>query len=235
MKKLKFNCSFILLNLLSICFSFNAFSGEWVDKYIDKNSGVEVNDAYRYDDGSIVKDSWRWIDDDEDGTFECYFFDNYGRKHKGGTPLGGGFVDKDGKYSPAPSYKVKRWTPTYDEIKNIWDGVYIDTGDSTDKVIALYKIYDLDDYGFTLECTTYPNGKSPEIKTYKLKWLEGKTAAVYYEYRSGELKDYLELSIDATLKIDATVYDDFDRFNMRWIDLKEGDNIKITQDGKIVD
>lgn len=214
-------------------FSISVFAGEWINGYKDPMTGYEVNEGYKYDDGRVIKNSWRWIDDDSDGVFECYYFKQYGTKAKGEWPDGGDYVNAEGKY--APGLNVKNWEPTDDELLNIWDGLHVDMGDSTTTVSSYYNISNIDDNGFTLtykhKSRNYPYSYVEDI--YKMKWLEGKTAAVYEEYESGKLTDYMELSIDPFLELDATYYINIDNLSIVRRDLDNADNLIISEDGKI--
>lgn len=214
-------------------FNMSALAGEWVDGYKDPMTGYEVNDGYKYDDGTIVKNSWRWIDDNSDGIFECYYFEQYGTKEKGEWLDGGGYVNKDGKYAPGPSYKVKHWKPTDEELTDIWEGLHINRGNSVTNVSEFYTISDVDEDGFTLKLKDRNHTFEPFVeKTYEMKWREGKTAAVYIDYELGEIVDFIELSIGPDLKLDVNYYD---RRNICVRhDLDNGEGLEITEDGKIV-
>ena len=230
-KKRAFKMVFIFMAVSNL--SITALAGEWVDGYKDPMTQYEVNDGYKYDDGTIVKNSWRWIDDNSDGIFECYFFKQYGSKAKGEWPDGGDYVNIEGKY--APGLNVQYWKPTENELLDIWDGLHVDMGDSTTTVSSYYIVSDMDENGFTLtykhQSKEYPHPYEEDV--YKMKWLEGKTAAVYSEYESGKLTDYMELSIDPFFGLDATYYTNIDNLSIVRRDLDDADNLIISEDGKI--
>lgn len=236
------NMKSLIINILCLtscfCFtSFYSFAGEWVDEYIDPDTGYEVIDGYKYEDGSVVKDSWRWIDDDQDGVYECYFFDSFGNMQKAGTPADSFFIDKEGRYSPGPRYRVKHWEPTDDELNEIWEGMHLDMGDSISRVNAYYYIYDIDEVGFKLEYKHRKYTTQPfETDTYDMKWIENdKMAAVYTEYKHGELVDFMELSIGPDIELDFTYFDNIERFSMVRGNLIDDDNIELTEDGRVKD
>ncbi len=60
--------------MLSALVSFPAFAGRW-QQGSGRNSGKWW---YNNQDGTYAKDGWFWIDGDEDGIAECYYFDANG-------------------------------------------------------------------------------------------------------------------------------------------------------------
>lgn len=67
---------FLLLSvmMMSILMSMSAFAGVW-------RTGVSPNeDRWWYDneDGTWAEGGWQWIDGNQDGTAECYYFDSEG-------------------------------------------------------------------------------------------------------------------------------------------------------------
>lgn len=54
----------------TLALSFTALAGEW---HLDMNGWW-----YETDDGSYYRNGWYWIDDNEDGLAECYYFSNKG-------------------------------------------------------------------------------------------------------------------------------------------------------------
>lgn len=79
---------FLALLIFTVTFSFPALAGEW------------KQDAAGYwwqnDDGSYPSGSWRWIDGNQDGTAECYYFDENGYLLTGTTAPDGYTVDANG-------------------------------------------------------------------------------------------------------------------------------------------
>ena len=168
--------------------------------------------------------------------YECYFFDHFGRKKEAGTYGDHFYVDKEGKYSPGPRYKVKHWEPTDDEINVIWEGTHLDMGHSVLQVSSIYTISEINDEGFKLAYKHRDYTFEPfKTDTYEMKWLDGKMAAVYTEYKHGELVDFMEISIGPDLELDATYYENIDRFSMVRRDLIDGDEVELTKDGKVKD
>lgn len=62
----------ILLTVIpaTLALSFTSLAGEW---HLDMNGWW-----YENDDGSYLRNGWYWIDGDEDGLAECYYFGNKG-------------------------------------------------------------------------------------------------------------------------------------------------------------
>lgn len=54
----------------TLALSFTSLAGEW---HLDMNGWW-----YETDDGSYYRNGWYWIDDNEDGLAECYYFSNKG-------------------------------------------------------------------------------------------------------------------------------------------------------------
>lgn len=79
---------------MTLALSFSAFAGQWQQS---------MNGWwYENDDGSYLKDGWYWVDGDEDGTAECYYFtlDGYAKvAYQGETAsIDGYLVNKDGAW-----------------------------------------------------------------------------------------------------------------------------------------
>ena len=55
---------------MTMALAFPAFAGEW---HQDMNGWW-----YETDDGSYYRNGWEWIDGDQDGWAECYYFNNQG-------------------------------------------------------------------------------------------------------------------------------------------------------------
>lgn len=60
----------LLAGCLSVLFSFASFAGEWKQD----NRGW----WWQNDDGSYPAGSWQWLDGNNDGVSECYYFDQRG-------------------------------------------------------------------------------------------------------------------------------------------------------------
>ena len=67
--------------VMSLLMSFTAFAGVW-------KNGAEPNQArwwYDNEDGTYASNGWQWIDGNQDGTAECYYFDSDGWMASDGT------------------------------------------------------------------------------------------------------------------------------------------------------
>ena len=67
MKKVKL---LLAVGIASAAFSMVSFAGEW-------KQGT-AGWWYQNDDGSYPTNAWQWIDSNQDGTSECYYFDANG-------------------------------------------------------------------------------------------------------------------------------------------------------------
>lgn len=67
MRKIK---QFAAAALMTFMVNLTAFGGQWMAD----ESGL----WYQNDDGSYPSDGWQWIDADNDGVSECYYFDKNG-------------------------------------------------------------------------------------------------------------------------------------------------------------
>lgn len=79
---------FLAILIFSMAFSFPAMAGEW------------KQDAAGYwwqdDDGNYPSGSWKWIDGNQDGTAECYYFNENGYLLVAATTPDGYTVDANG-------------------------------------------------------------------------------------------------------------------------------------------
>lgn len=74
--------------------SFTAFAGVW-------KTGAEPNQNrwwYDNEDGTFASGGWQWIDGNQDGTEECYYFDGEGWMVSGGTTPDGYEVNEAGAW-----------------------------------------------------------------------------------------------------------------------------------------
>lgn len=75
---------------MTLAFSFSAFAAQW-----------EQNDAgwwFKNDDGSYPANGWYWLDGNQDGISECYYFDQNGYLVTGPTQIDGYLVNSDGAW-----------------------------------------------------------------------------------------------------------------------------------------
>ena len=80
--------------VMSLLMSFTAFAGVW-------KNGAEPNQArwwYDNEDGTYASNGWQWIDGNQDGTAECYYFDNDGWMVSDGATPDGYQVNADGAW-----------------------------------------------------------------------------------------------------------------------------------------
>lgn len=70
MKSVKRLVILVLALCLTVSFSIVSFGGEWKQ--------TEIGWQYQNDDNSYPISQWQWIDDDNDGLSECYYFDENG-------------------------------------------------------------------------------------------------------------------------------------------------------------
>lgn len=72
-----------------ILLSISAFAGEWVKEGKCR--------WYNNGDGTYPKSTWKWIDDNNDGMAECYYFDDDGYLVTNNDGIAGGFtINKNG-------------------------------------------------------------------------------------------------------------------------------------------
>lgn len=82
--------SLIAAAAMTLAFSVPAFAGEW------QKDGKGW--WYREDDGSYPVNGWYWIDGDNDGTAECYYFDKAGYMVENFGKIEGYTVNDDGAW-----------------------------------------------------------------------------------------------------------------------------------------
>lgn len=90
---------------MTLALAFPAFAGEW---HQDMNGWW-----YETDDGSYYRNGWEWIDGDQDGWAECYYFNNQGYVAMRTRQVDGWEINEDGawtvdgevqkKYVPVPA------------------------------------------------------------------------------------------------------------------------------------
>lgn len=83
----------LVLSLLVFTMSLTAFAGEW------KISQQNGKWWYLNDDGTYAKDGWHWIDGNNDGIAECYYFDSDGYLYVNTTTPDGYLVDSNGAWT----------------------------------------------------------------------------------------------------------------------------------------
>ncbi|MCD8083492.1 MAG: MBL fold metallo-hydrolase [Clostridiales bacterium] len=81
---------------------FAAMAGEWKTN--------DIGAWWQEDDGSYPVASWKWIDSDEDGMGECYYFDEEGYLVAGMMTPDGYMVDADGAWTEDGTVRTKDMT-----------------------------------------------------------------------------------------------------------------------------
>ena len=89
MKK-KIAAAIVLMMSIAAAASFAAFAGQWQPN--------ENGWRWKNDDGSYPTNSWQWLDGNNDGTAECYYFDGSGYMLASTTTPDGYFVDGNGAW-----------------------------------------------------------------------------------------------------------------------------------------
>ena len=86
----KFSTVLVLSLMLSSFFALTAFAGSW----------LTAKDGwwYRYDDGSYPISQWVWLDGDNDGVSECYYFNQWGYLITNTHSPDGYYVDANGAW-----------------------------------------------------------------------------------------------------------------------------------------
>ena len=76
----------IILSILIVTISFNTFSLSIKDKH------------YYYNNKDYYKSCWQWLDLNNDGLYECYYFNVLGHMYKNGTTPDGYQVNANGEW-----------------------------------------------------------------------------------------------------------------------------------------
>ena len=102
--------------LLSAVCTGPAFAGSW-------EMQEDYNRKYRMDDGSFAVSGWQWIDTDQDGISECYYFGDNGNLYTDCVTPDGYFVNDDGAWIEDGQVQIllSDYTPLYQKIlDNTW-------------------------------------------------------------------------------------------------------------------
>ncbi len=88
-----------------------SFAGTW------KTGAAPNENRWWYDDGSgnFVSNGWQWIDDDNDGIAECYYFDENGWALMGTTTPDGCTVNENGAWIQDGIVMTKKVSQTADK------------------------------------------------------------------------------------------------------------------------
>ena len=82
-----------------------SYAGTW------SNQGGPNQWKYDLGDGSYAADGWYWIDSDQDGMEECYYFDKKGQMLAGTRTPDGFQVDSDGRWTVNGTMKQRETPP----------------------------------------------------------------------------------------------------------------------------
>lgn len=94
MKKQKWLLMAAVSMVMSLAFGVTAFAAAW-------RTGTEQNQNrwwYDYEDGTYARNGWFWLDGNQDGIAECYYFDEEGWMAAGQTTPDGYEVNEDGAW-----------------------------------------------------------------------------------------------------------------------------------------
>lgn len=94
MKRGKLKFLVMLVMIMSMVFGMTAFAASW-------KTGAEPNQNrwwYDYEDGTYAKDGWQWLDGNQDGIAECYYFDSEGWMAADTTTPDGYQVNENGAW-----------------------------------------------------------------------------------------------------------------------------------------
>ena len=169
---------------------------------------------YQNDDGSYVANDWRWIDGNQDGIAECYYFDSAGWLLTSGiTPDGysvnengawvtGGKVEVKSVNTTAPTESIDSRTGTYHPVKH----VYLDgTTYTTAKDLTDWGLVDIDIVEATEDAVVMAVTSGGEQKTYNYT-RDGEIYRNDGEPGDGDWTAYMRFEADGTLVIFDDVY-----------------------------
>ena len=111
--------------VMTAAMGITAFAGQWMQN--------ATGWWYDYGNGTWPASSWQWIDGNNDGTAECYYFDQYGYMAENTTTPDGFTVDASGAWVENGVVQTKDVT-----------GTAVDKGGSNqqqDSVIGIYRGY----------------------------------------------------------------------------------------------
>ena len=115
MKK-KIAAAIVLMISIAAAVSSAAFAGQW------QSNG----NGWRWqnDDGSYAANSWQWIDGNNDGTAECYYFDGNGYLLLNTTTPDGYFVDGNGAWIVNGAVQTQAMPGTSESKHSMGNGWY---------------------------------------------------------------------------------------------------------------
>lgn len=109
---------------LSVAMSNTAFAGTW------KMGDGENQSKWWYDneDGSYANNGWQWIDRNNDGIAECFYFDENGWLYENMTTPDGYTVNSDGAWVNNGQVETKIMEQNLNNETSNVDGKYTHTG-----------------------------------------------------------------------------------------------------------
>ena len=99
--------------ILTIACAVNAFAGEW--------RSDNIGWWWQNDDGSYPANCWQWIDGNNDGTAECYYFNPSGYCLMGTTTPDGYIVDSNGAWIIGGDVQRKKTSSGVTLKKEVFD------------------------------------------------------------------------------------------------------------------
>ena len=88
------------------------------------------------DDGSYPVSQWRWLDGNQDGIAECYYFDSSGWLVTGAQAPDGWTVDENGAWTEDGAVQTLE-VETEEDSEGMWDQVTLEVNEVMDNLYAL--------------------------------------------------------------------------------------------------
>ncbi|MCC8126000.1 MAG: MBL fold metallo-hydrolase [Clostridiales bacterium] len=95
---------------MTLAMSFTAMAGEWKENSVGK--------WWQEEDGSYPVSAWKWIDSDEDGIGECYYFNGEGYLVTGIVTPDGYAVDGNGAWTEGGTVQTKEMSSAEDTAES---------------------------------------------------------------------------------------------------------------------
>ncbi len=95
---------------LTLAMSFSAMAGEWKENNVGK--------WWQEEDGTYPVSVWKWIDSDEDGIGECYYFNGEGYLVTGIVTPDGYAVDGNGAWTEGGAVQTKEMSSAEDTTES---------------------------------------------------------------------------------------------------------------------
>lgn len=179
----------ILLSLtiiLALSMNFTTYAGQWKQD--------ETGWWYQNDDGSVTKDTWKWIDGNEDGISECYYFGDNGILYVNTITPDGYYVNEDGAWVDNGIVQEKIFEQSKMVIDPRSDNIYISKRatprgyENIEKEIKVNSILGIENVEIYMEdgvlmgkYISSSNNKIPKITiSYRLYYEDGTTSDISY-------------------------------------------------------